>query len=73
MLKDMLEERNALYGRFSLTIQLKELIYKEIAEFYQNKSVYDKIAFYAVFGGSPYVNGFIDEKNHCEITLLLLY
>ena len=60
MMKDMLEERNALYGRFSLTIQLKELNYKEIAEFYQNKSVYDKIAFYSVFGGSPYVNGFID-------------
>ena len=60
MMKDMLEERNALYGRFSLTIQLKELNYKEISTFYQNKDVYDKIAFYAVFGGSPYVNGFID-------------
>lgn len=62
MMKDMLEERNALYGRFSLTIQLKELNYKEIAEFYKSKSVYDKIAFYGVFGGSPYVNGFIDEN-----------
>jgi len=60
MMKDMLEERNALYGRFSLTIQLKELNYKEISEFYRSKSVYDKIAFYAVFGGSPYVNGFIN-------------
>ena len=29
MMKDMLEERNALYGRFSLTLQLKELNYKE--------------------------------------------
>ena len=62
MMKDMLEERNALYGRFLLTIQLKELNYKEIAEFYKSKSVYDKIAFYGVFGGSPYVNGFIDEN-----------
>ena len=62
MMKDMLEERNALYGRFSLTIQLKELNYKDIAKFYQSKSIYDKVAFYSVFGGSPYVNGFIDEN-----------
>lgn len=60
MMKDMLEERNALYGRFSLTIQLKELNYKECAAFYAEKDSYDKIGYYAVFGGSPYVNGFID-------------
>lgn len=62
MMKDMLEERNALYGRFSLTIQLKELNFREIAAFYQTKEVYDKIAFYSVFGGSPYVNSFLDPE-----------
>ncbi|MCM1308892.1 MAG: AAA family ATPase, partial [Butyrivibrio sp.] len=60
MMRDMLEEQNALYGRFSLTIQLKEMNYKEVSAFYRDKDVYDKIAFYSVFGGSPYVNGFID-------------
>ena len=64
MMKDLLTERNALYGRFTLTIQLKELDYQKAAEFYPDKSAYDKVAFYAVFGGSPFVNGFIDpEKN----------
>ncbi len=70
MMKDMLEERNALYGRFSLTIQLKELNYKEIAEFYKSKSIYEKIAFYAVFGGSPYVNGFIDENKSLQDNII---
>lgn len=60
MMKDMLEERNALYGRFSLTIRLTELNYRETAAFYQAKTSYDKIAFYSIFGGSPYVNRFID-------------
>lgn len=62
MMKDMLKEKNALYGRFSLTMRLSELNYKEAAEFYLDRSVYDKIAFYSVFGGSPYVNGFLEPE-----------
>jgi len=62
MMKDMLEERNALYGRYSLTLQLKELNYREAAMFYPEKSVYDKVGLYAVFGGSPYVNEFIEPE-----------
>lgn len=60
MMKDLLQEKNALYGRFSLTIHLKELNYKEAASFYPNKSVYDKVGLYSVFGGSPYINRFVD-------------
>jgi len=60
MMKDLLEEKNALYGRFTSTLCLKELDYITAAEFYKSKSVYDKIAMYAVFGGSPYVNRALD-------------
>ncbi len=60
MMKDLLEEKNALYGRFSLIIKLTELNYREAAVFYKDKSVYDKIAFYSVFGGSPFVNEQLD-------------
>ena len=60
MMKDLLEEKNALYGRFSLTLHLKELNYRESALFYPEKPVYDKAGLYAVFGGSPYINGFLD-------------
>ncbi len=56
MMKDLLEEGNALYGRFDTVIRLKELDYKTASAFYPDKSVYDKVAFYSVFGGSPFIN-----------------
>lgn len=61
MMKDLLEEKNALYGRFTTSICLNEFDYLTCSEFYSSKSVYDKIAIYAVFGGSPYVNSALDE------------
>ena len=56
MMKDTLQEKNALYGRFAVTIKLNELNYLETAKFYPDKTPYDKAAHYAVFGGSPFVN-----------------
>lgn len=70
MMKDLLKEKNALYGRFSLTLQLKELNYIDAANFYPQKTVYDKVAFYSVFGGSPFVNEFIDEKKDLKANIV---
>lgn len=70
MMKDLLAEKNALYGRFTLTLQLKELNYNEAAAFYPDRSVYDKIAFYSVFGGSPFINGFIDQKKDIKTNIV---
>lgn len=70
MMKDMMAEKNALYGRFSLILQLKELNYREAAEFYPEKSVYDKVGFYSVFGGSPFVNGFIDNTKSLKENII---
>ncbi|MCD7863511.1 MAG: winged helix-turn-helix transcriptional regulator [Lachnospiraceae bacterium] len=56
MMKDLLEENNALYGRFQAVICLKELDYRTVSAFYHDKSPYDKVGMYAVFGGSPYIN-----------------
>lgn len=56
MMRELLEENNALYGRFDKVIKLKELNYVEAANFYSPKSIYDKVALFAVFGGSPFVN-----------------
>ena len=50
MMKDTLQEKNALYGRFAVTIKLNELNYLEAAKFYPDKPPYDKAAHYAVFG-----------------------
>lgn len=70
MMKDLLEEKNALYGRFSLNIKLKELNYRETAVFYNDKTVYDKVAFYSVFGGSPFVNEQLDSKSDLKQNIL---
>ena len=56
MMKNLLQERNALYGRFAVTIKLNELNYQDAARFYPDRTPYDKVAHYAVFGGSPFVN-----------------
>lgn len=56
MMRELLEENNALYGRFDKVIKLKELNYVEVANFYSKKSIYDRVALFAVFGGSPFVN-----------------
>lgn len=56
MMKYLLQEKNPLYGRFAASIKLEELNYLDAAKFYPDKSAYDKVAHYAVFGGSPFIN-----------------
>ena len=55
VMKNLMEEKDALYGRFGLVIHLQELDYREAAAFYPSRTPYEKIAFYGVFGGSPFV------------------
>lgn len=70
MMRDLLEEKNALYGRFSVVIRLRELNYREAASFYPEKSEYDKVALFAVFGGSPFVNEQLDANIDLKENLL---
>jgi AAA+ ATPase superfamily predicted ATPase len=70
MMKDLLKEKNALYGRFSHIIKLGELNYLDASEFYPELSVYDKVGFYSVFGGSPFVNEFIDNKKSLKENII---
>lgn len=55
MMKDLLMQTNPVYGRVNTIIHLLELDYLDASEFYSNLSNYDKVGFYAVFGGSPFV------------------
>ena len=66
VMTSLLQRDNALYGRFGKTMFLDELTYLEAQEFYKDKSIYDKIAFYSVFGGSPYLNLEIDPNLSLE-------
>lgn len=70
MMKNLLEEKNALYGRFTVSLCLKELDYATAAEFYKSKSAYEKIAMYSVFGGSPYINSALDENKSLKENII---
>lgn len=55
IMKELLTEDNPLFGRFSLIQHIHDFDYYEAAQFYPDLSVRDKVAFYGVFGGCPYV------------------
>ena len=55
IMKELLTEDNPLFGRFSLIQHIRDFDYYDAAQFYPELSVRDRIAFYGVFGGSPYV------------------
>lgn len=73
MMNDLLTEGNPLFGRFTKKIYLEELNYIEASSFYDQKSIMDKIAFYSVFGGSPYINSFIDKDKSLEDNIKSLF
>ncbi len=62
MMKELLEEENPLFGRFSLIQHIRDFDYLDAAKFYPKLSVRDRVAFYAVFGGSPYVLENLDTR-----------
>lgn len=63
IMNEILKEGNALFGRFQETLLIEEFNYLEASTYYYNDlTSYDKVAFYSVFGGSPYINESIDSK-----------
>ena len=55
IMKELLSEGNPLFGRFSLIQHVKDFDYYDSALFYPDLPVMDKVAYYAVFGGCPFV------------------
>ena len=55
IMKELLTEGNPLFGRFSLIQHICDFDYYDAAKFYPRLPVRDKIAYYAIFGGSPFV------------------
>lgn len=55
VMKELLDEGNPLFGRFTGFVFLTEMDYLDAQRFYADLPLHDKIALYAVFGGSPYV------------------
>lgn len=74
MMKELLQEENPLFGRFSLVLHIKPFDYYNSAYFYEQLSTAEKVSLYAVFGGSPFVNSLLQPeknlKNNIEQLLL---
>jgi AAA+ ATPase superfamily predicted ATPase len=63
IMNEILKESNALFGRFKETLLIEEFNHLEASTYYYNDlTPYDKVAFYSVFGGSPYINESINPK-----------
>ena len=54
-MKKMSKYKEPLYGRFDLELHLKPFDYFDSAAFYSELSPYEKVEYYAVFGGFPFV------------------
>lgn len=55
VMKELLEESDPPFDRFSLIQHIRDFGHLYSAKFYPELSVRDRVAFYAVFGGDPYV------------------
>ncbi len=66
IMKGLLEESDPLFGRFTKIIHLEEFDYLDASRFFPNLPVREKIRFYSVFGGSPYVLCNLDYSKSLE-------
>lgn len=73
MMKALIQNKNPLYGRFKTIINLKEFDYLSASEFYPHLSNYDKVAFYSVFGGSPYILRQLDENKSLRDNICMTF
>ena len=73
MMNELLTEGNPLFGRFNKKIYIDELNYIEASSFYNNKSIMDRIAFFSIFGGSPYINSLISSDDTLENNIKNLF
>lgn len=65
-MKELLKEDNPLFGRFSLILHVEEFDYLDASLFYPELDEREKIRFYSVFGGSPYVLSNLDYSKSVE-------
>ena len=60
VMQELLEYGNPLFNRLKTVVKLTTFDYSDSALFYPNLSIRDKIAFYAVFGGYPFILDRVD-------------
>lgn len=73
MMKELGTYDNALFGRASLFLELKQWDYKEASVCYPDLSPYDKVAFYSVFGGTPFLSTAVDPAKTLKENIIDMY
>ncbi|MPR09000.1 ATP-binding protein [Microvirga tunisiensis] len=73
-MEDLLAERNPLYGRQTLPLEVKALPLRDAAGFFPDYPAEDRILTYAIFGGIPFYLRLCDSSASLEenVTNLLL-
>lgn len=61
IMKSIKAQKSPLYGRITLSIDLKQMDYYESSMFYPSFSDTDKVALYSVLGGMPLYNSLVRE------------
>ena len=72
IMKELLLEDNPLFGRFSLIQHIHDFDYYDASQFYPDLSVREKVAFYGVFGGCPYVLENLEEDKSIKDNVIRL-
>ena len=72
IMKELLTEDNPLFGRFTLIQHIHDFDYYEAAQFYPGLPIRDKVAFYGVFGGCPYVLENLDTSRTLKENIIRL-
>ena len=72
IMRSLIEADAPLYGRVSLTIELKAMDYYETAKFFPQYSAEDKVMLYSVFGGVPYYNRWVDPSRSAHENIMEL-
>ena len=73
-MEDLLAERNPLYGRKTLAMDVAPLPFRDAAAFFPSRSAEERLLAYAVFGGVPFYLQLCDPEATLEqdVTRLLL-
>ena len=72
IMEEVFAHYSPLYGRFNQSILLSQMDYYDSAKFYPSFSNEDKVKLYSVFGGVPYYNVQIDEKQTVKENIIRL-
>ena len=72
IMKSLMEKENPLYGRFDVKLNVQPMDYLDSARFYPSFSPEDKVRLYSVFGGIPYYNKLVNEKQDVRGNIIRL-